>query len=72
MSQRGKPSTAHEYDKNDCCIHCGMYRVNVELMSHVCTPDREAIADAKDHIDQDEADKQKWLAAEKEANDHGE
>jgi hypothetical protein len=24
-----------------------MYRVNVEAMSHVCTPEREAIADAE-------------------------
>lgn len=41
MAQRGKPSLAHEYDERDTCIHCGMYRVNVERMSHVCKPWRE-------------------------------
>jgi len=47
MAQRGKPSTAHEYDKNQQCIHCGMHKANVESMSHVCTPEREKISDAE-------------------------
>ena len=47
MSQRGQQSTAHEYDQNSQCIHCGMYRSNVILMSHECTPKREAEEDAK-------------------------
>ncbi len=51
MSQRGKPSTAHEYDKRDQCIHCGMYRVNVEKMNQECTAVREAIADERDRLE---------------------
>jgi hypothetical protein len=47
MSQRGKPSTAHVYDKRDQCIHCGMYRINVEKMNHDCTQAREAEEDRK-------------------------
>lgn len=62
MAQRGQASTAHEYDKMGACIHCGMYRNNVERISHVCTSAREAI--------QDEIDRVK--AMEQEANDHGE
>ena len=61
MSLRGRQSTAHEYDKNNACIHCGMYKVNVEALSHECKTKREEVAD--------------WLEAEhaaKEANDHGE
>lgn len=46
MAQRGKVSKAHEYDSRDCCIHCGMYRNNVEQMSHVCKPGREFIVDS--------------------------
>jgi hypothetical protein len=46
MAQRGKPSVAHEYGKNDACIHCAMYRVNVERSSHVCKPWRENQVDA--------------------------
>jgi hypothetical protein len=38
----GKQSEAHEYGENDQCIHCDMFRVNVERLSHVCTPEREA------------------------------
>jgi hypothetical protein len=45
MSQKGKPSTAHEYDQRDQCIHCQMYRVNVEAMSHDCTVAREEKVD---------------------------
>ena len=48
MAQRGKPSIAHEYDSRDCCIHCGMYRVNLEQLSHVCKPARVAIVDEHD------------------------
>jgi len=47
MSQRGKPSTAHQYDKRAQCIHCGMYKVNVEAMNHDCTAAREALEDGK-------------------------
>lgn len=47
MAQKGKPSTAHEYDKNDQCIHCGMHKVNVEKLTHVCTAVREAAEDLK-------------------------
>lgn len=47
MAERGRPSTAHEYDEKDQCIHCGMYRVNVEALSHVCTPEREAASKGK-------------------------
>ena len=47
MAQRGKPSTAHEYDKSGACIHCGMYKTNVDAMAHVCTPKREAEEDRK-------------------------
>lgn len=48
MAQRGKPSTAHEYDKRlDSCIHCGMYRSNVEKLIHVCIPEREKWADSQ-------------------------
>ena len=59
MSERGKPSTAHEYDHRNQCIHCHMYRVNVEAMSHDCTVARETLQD-------------KIVELEKEANDHGE
>ena len=47
MSERGKPSTAHEYNKSNCCIHCELYKVNIESMSLNCTPAREKEADAK-------------------------
>jgi len=50
MAQRGKPSTAHEYDKRNQCIYCGMHRINVEGMSHVCTPQREAEQDKADEL----------------------
>lgn len=42
---RGRPSTAHEYDKNSECVYCGTYKSAVDAMSLVCTPAREAIAD---------------------------
>ena len=45
MAQRGKPSTAHEFDERDACIHCSMYRVNVEKMNHACKPWRELEVD---------------------------
>jgi hypothetical protein len=51
MAKRGKPSVAHEYDDNGQCIHCGMYKANVEAMSHVCTPEREAEMDAQEQKD---------------------
>lgn len=47
MAQKGKPSTAHEYGKDGACIHCGMYKANVEKLQHVCTAAREAAEDAK-------------------------
>ena len=48
MAKRGLPSTAHEYDERNACIHCGMYKVNVERSSHVCKPWRELEVDTKD------------------------
>ena len=45
MALLGKPSTAHEYDKNDPCVHCGMYRNIVEQLVHVCTREREIEVD---------------------------
>ena len=45
MAQRGKPSTAHVYGKEGFCIYCHMYKVNVDKLSHVCTPAREAEQD---------------------------
>ena len=50
MAQRGKASTAHEYDKSGACVHCGMYKVNVEMLQHVCTPAREAAEDVKAEV----------------------
>jgi hypothetical protein len=47
MALKGQPSTAHEYNKNTECIHCGMYKKIVDLYTHVCTSAREAEADAK-------------------------
>lgn len=47
MSEKGKPSTAHVFDNAGCCIHCQMYRVNVNRLNHECTPEQEAIEDAK-------------------------
>jgi hypothetical protein len=46
MAQRGKISTAHEYNNNGQCIHCRMYKVNVDRLSHICTHEREALADS--------------------------
>jgi hypothetical protein len=45
MAQRGKASVAHVYDDRDACIYCGMYRVNVEAINHVCKPGRELEVD---------------------------
>jgi hypothetical protein len=42
MAKIGFPSEAHVYDRIDACIYCGMYRVNVERMSHACKAWREA------------------------------
>jgi hypothetical protein len=58
MAVRGKPSQAHVYDERGACIHCGMYRVNVERMSHVCKPWREL------KVDTDEAKKAKMSIEE--------
>lgn len=38
---------AHVYDIRGQCIYCSMHKVNVDTLSHNCTPMREAIADAK-------------------------
>ena len=46
MALRGKLSTAHEYNANNQCIYCDMYKSNVELLNHVCIPAREKIADS--------------------------
>jgi hypothetical protein len=63
MSERGKPSTAHQYDKpRGQCLFCHMYQVNVESLSHNCTPEREMAADRAAQV----------KTLEKEANDHGE
>ena len=48
MAQRGKPSTAHEYDSRGVCLYCHMYRNNVERMSHICTSDRELETDLRE------------------------
>lgn len=48
MSERGIPSKAHEFNLRGECIHCGIYKVNVESMSLNCTPAREKFVDAKD------------------------
>jgi hypothetical protein len=48
VSQRGKPSIAHEFDKRDSCIHCGMYRVNVTQLNHVCKQWRENQVDEQE------------------------
>lgn len=64
MSLRGKPSTAHTFHlKTGQCIYCDMYKSNVEALSHECTPQREALEDAR---------MAKLKGLEKEANDHGE
>lgn len=47
MAQRGKASMAHEYNEHEVCIHCGMYKVNVDRMIHVCKPARELEVDQK-------------------------
>ena len=47
MYHYGRQSEAHEYDKRGQCIHCGMFEVNVKRLSHVCTPERENLIDAK-------------------------
>ena len=46
MAQRGKPSTAHRIDpRTGQCIYCHMHKVNIEMLSHVCTPLREKLSD---------------------------
>jgi hypothetical protein len=45
MALYGKPSTAHEYGRNDHCIHCGMLKKIVDQLSHVCTKEREIATD---------------------------
>lgn len=45
MSQKGKPSTAHDYNEINACKYCGGYKNNIEAMSLVCTPEREAESD---------------------------
>ena len=45
MALPGKPSTAHEFDKTNQCIHCGMYKNVVEQLVHVCTFEQEVKAD---------------------------
>jgi hypothetical protein len=40
----GRQSEAHEY-LNGQCLHCQMYKVNVDRLSHVCTPAREKFID---------------------------
>lgn len=47
MSQRGMPSTAHEYNAQEQCIYCHMYKVNVDNYAHECTVAREKLADAQ-------------------------
>jgi hypothetical protein len=60
MSERGKPSTAHIFDKpRGQCLFCNMYQVNVEKLNHNCTPEREMLVD-------------KARVLERERNDHGE
>jgi hypothetical protein len=48
MARRGEASRAHAYDERDCCIHCGMYRNNVEQINHVCKQWREDQVDQED------------------------
>lgn len=45
MALRGKPSTAHEYSPSGDCIHCGMSKKIVELLTHCCTKEREIESD---------------------------
>ena len=52
MARRGEPSTAHEYDERNQCTHCGMYKVNVDRMSHACKPDRELEYDLRASAEQ--------------------
>ena len=48
MAQRGKPSIAHEYNGHGTCIYCGMYKVNVDRLNHVCKPRRENEVDERE------------------------
>lgn len=66
---RGQPSIGHEYNERGECIHCGMYRNNVEAMNHVCTPSREKWSDEQLSL---RAEQAKMTAIQAEANDHGE
>jgi hypothetical protein len=45
LAQRGKPSIAHEYNERGECIHCSMYKVNVERSNHICKQWRENAVD---------------------------
>lgn len=46
MSVRGKQSDAHEIDSNtDQCIHCHMYKNQIDQLSHECTRKREELVD---------------------------
>ena len=47
MSERGKPSIAHEFNKSGMCVHCELYEVNVNKMSLNCTPAREKLMDSQ-------------------------
>lgn len=44
MSERGKPSEAHEYERGQC-IYCHSYKNVIDSMSLECTPERERITD---------------------------
>lgn len=44
---RGRQSEAHEYNARGVCIHCEMYRANVEALSHVCKAERESQIDGE-------------------------
>ena len=59
MALRGKPSKAHEYNHLNACIHCGMAKVNVQQLSHVCTPEREKWADNQPEKKPEEVKKMK-------------
>lgn len=45
MGLPGKPSTAHQYNKNGECIFCGTYKNVVDELVLVCTKERELATD---------------------------
>ena len=47
MAFRGKPSTAHVYDRVGQCTYCGTYKNVIDKLANVCTLERERIADAE-------------------------